>query len=139
MDPSTTRVATPSTTPVDRPIKSRDDDGLSRAQPLPAPLAVRPCHARALPRLRRRLALAALRFGLGTSGEDAEISAGEYARLYEPGGRIARNLIIIAIAGGTLTVGLGAAAIHRRAARPVLVLRALLTVAGATSLAGDRL
>ena len=84
-------------------------------------------------------ALAALLFGLGTCGEDSDITARDYARLCEPGGRIARNLTIIAIAGVTVTVGLGAAAIHRRTARPVLVLMALLTVAGAASLAADRL
>ena len=71
--------------------------------------------------------LATLLFGLGTCGEDSEIGAKEYAQPCEPGGRIARNLTIMAIAGGTVTVGLGVAAIHRRAARPVLLLTAHTT------------
>jgi hypothetical protein len=83
--------------------------------------------------------LAGLVFGLGTCGEDSDITPEEYARLCEPGGRIARNLIVIAVAAVIVTVGLGAAAIRRREARPILVLTALLTVAGAASLAADRL
>jgi hypothetical protein len=84
-------------------------------------------------------ALSWLLFGLGTCGEDSEISAVDYARLCEPGGRIARNLAIIAGAALAATLGLAAAAVRRRAARPVLMLAAALTLAGAASLAADRL
>jgi hypothetical protein len=75
---------------------------------------------------------------LGTCGEDSDISAGDYERLCA-GGRISRNLVIVALAAVLVTVGLGAATIRRRAARPVLMLTALLTLAGAASLAADRL
>ena len=84
-------------------------------------------------------ALSWLLFGLGTCGEDSDTSAEDYARLCEPGGRIARNLMIVAVAAVVATLGLGAAAVRRHAARPVLVLAAALTLAGAASLAADRL
>jgi hypothetical protein len=84
-------------------------------------------------------ALSWLLFGLGTCGEDSEISAADYARLCEPGGRIFRNLLIIAVAAVVATLGLGAAAVRRRAARPVFILAGALTLAGAASLAADRL
>jgi len=83
-------------------------------------------------------ALASLVFGLGTCGEDSDISLEQYARLCE-GGRITRNLLVVAVAAMAATLGLGAAAITRRTARPVLLLTALLTVAGAASLSADRL
>jgi hypothetical protein len=83
-------------------------------------------------------ALAGLVFGLGTCGEDSDISAADYERLCASG-RISRNLVIVALAAAIVTAGLGAAAIRRRAPRPVLVLTALLTLAGAASLAADRL
>ena len=83
--------------------------------------------------------LAYLGFGLGTCGEDSEIIAEAYARLCDPGGRIVDNLLIIGGAAVAVTVGLGAAAIRRRAARPVLLLAGLLTVADAAILSADRL
>lgn len=83
-------------------------------------------------------ALAWLVFGLGSCGEDSDMTAGEYARLCE-GGRIERNLVIVGGAAAVLAAGLGAAAIRRRAARPVLVLAGLLTVAAVASLNADRL
>jgi hypothetical protein len=81
-------------------------------------------------------ALSWLLFGFGTCGEDSEISAADYARLCE-GGRIARNLMLIGVAALAAATALGAAAIHRRAARPVLTLTALLSVAGVASFNAD--
>ena len=83
--------------------------------------------------------LAGLVLGFGTCGEDSDITAAEYERLCENDGVIVRNLLIIATAALIVTIGLGAVAIRRRAARPVLVLTGLLTLAGAASLAADRL
>lgn len=83
-------------------------------------------------------ALAWLVFGLGTCGEDTDITAAEYARLCESG-RIERNLVVLGAAAVALAAGLGAAAIRRRAARPVLLLTALLTVAALASFNADRL
>jgi hypothetical protein len=84
-------------------------------------------------------ALAWLVFGLGTCGEDSDISAEDYAQLCEPGGRIVRNLAIVGVAALAATLGLGAAAIRRRAARPVIVLAGLLTVGAVASFNADRL
>ena len=76
-------------------------------------------------------ALAWLLFGLGTCGDDAHPC--------EPGGRIFRNLTVIGAAAALVTAGLGTAAIRCRAVRPVLLLAGALTLAGAASLAADRL
>jgi hypothetical protein len=83
-------------------------------------------------------ALAGLVFGLGTCGEDSDISLADYERLCASG-RISNNLAVIAVAAVLVTVGLGAAAIRRRTRRPVVLLTAMLTLAGVASLSADRL
>lgn len=83
-------------------------------------------------------ALAWLVHGLGTCGEDSDISGEEYARLCE-GGEIGRNLAVIGVAALLATIGLGTVAIRRRAARPVLGLTVLLTLAALASFNADTL
>ena len=80
--------------------------------------------------------LAWLLFGLGACGEDSDITAADYERcaarrpdLPQSDGHVAATVV---------TAGL-AAAVRGRAVRPVLILTAVLTLAGAASLAATAL
>jgi hypothetical protein len=83
-------------------------------------------------------ALAWLVHGLGTCGEDSEISASDYDRLCESGGSIVRNLELVGGAAVLATLALGIVAVRQRTAWPVLTLAALLTAAAVAGFAADR-
>jgi hypothetical protein len=72
-------------------------------------------------------------YGLGTCGEDSDLSGSEYDRLCGvngSGGSIARNMGIIAVCAGVSVAVLGAAAWHRRSLQPVTALAIVLLVLG---------
>ena len=82
-------------------------------------------------------AFMALLYGLGTCGEDSDITVEEYDRLCGPGGSIGDGMIWIGSAATVAVLVLGAIATVRRSWWPVSVLAILLLGLGfsATGLA----